>query len=948
MASTYALPLNSGSHLHLNHGNAHTHLHSHSNSHSHSHSRSHSHVHSHTHSPSCGHASPLPDTSPSRANGTWGNGGSVKKMPSNGSIKSSSQSVGNATPYLKAHEHSQTFTGFPNISPLKSMKNRPRGESDLGRPAIRTQTHLSPHRYGISPVQEVHSPSVGPSGNPLRECLSAVLLSLPYLIISLAYPKSSSDQSNISTLRNADLSDDSLPQPVPDDAISDVTPRAQSPLVQACTVTSSTLLLLGLLAKVGVFDKVLDKRKKSYAGANGSTKQRSPTLSREFISRSISKILSVGLPYYGAIQLGGSRFGLVLLTSLSAELSGPGLRYSNRFSGFDWRAILRTRQFSMLAILVGFCYDLFRAESRPYFSKTVGGYLALILSLSLYPPPLTGLGWPLISTPEDADLTLVAGFALTVFAVLASIVLTIPPFLSISTLAWLSCSIASTVAMFSFASPLQSQSQWQVGTAAGCTAIAIWGILFDSPTWITSGTSALLCGLSYFAVLYDKKLKSPRGEHSHSHTHPHIEPHDHLHGSHSALTGLILQRCEPGSIVHSVFLEKDSRRIAYFGMLNLTFMVIQFFYGFVSGSLGLLTDSIHMLFDCAGLAVGLAAAVMSKWPPEARFPYGYGKIGTLSGFANAIFLLLVSVEIILDAFARLWEGYELQRLNELLVVSILGFVVNIVGLTAFGHAHHHGHDHGHSHGHSHGSHDHVDSPVSVTPGSAVSHTHAPAARQHDHHDHDDENMRGIFLHILADALGSFAVIVSTLLIKYHGWYGWDPLASCLISFLIAGSSWPLVVSTGKKLLLSLPDKVEYDVRTTLGDLGDLRGVVGFSVPRFWIQDEGAAHADAHAHAHDHDHDHFHDHVHDHDHSHDQGCDHGYGHDPHMHGEHDHKHDGQPKILGVIHIIASITSDVEDVRERTAQFFKGRGIDAVVHVEREGQGYCWCGQGKGSN
>ena len=73
--------------------------------------------------------------------------------------------------------------------------------------------------------------------------------------------------------------------------------------------------------------------------------------------------------------------------------------------------------------------------------------------------------------------------------------------------------------------------------------------------------------------------------------------------------------------------------------LNLAFMAVQFFYGFASGSLGLITDSIHMLFDCAGLAVGLAAAVMSKWPPSRKFPYGYGKIDTLSGFANGIFLL---------------------------------------------------------------------------------------------------------------------------------------------------------------------------------------------------------------------------------------------------------------------------------------------------------------------
>lgn len=68
-------------------------------------------------------------------------------------------------------------------------------------------------------------------------------------------------------------------------------------------------------------------------------------------------------------------------------------------------------------------------------------------------------------------------------------------------------------------------------------------------------------------------------------------------------------------------------------------MLVQMAYGVITGSLGLLSDSIHMLFDCAALAVGLAAAVMSKWPPSARFPYGYGKIETLAGFANGIFLM---------------------------------------------------------------------------------------------------------------------------------------------------------------------------------------------------------------------------------------------------------------------------------------------------------------------
>lgn len=238
-------------------------------------------------------------------------------------------------------------------------------------------------------------------------------------------------------------------------------------------------------------------------------------------------------------------------------------------------------------------------------------------------------------------------------------------------------------------------------------------------------------------------------------------------------------------------------------------------------------------------------------------------------------------------------------------------------------------------------------------------------------------MQGIFLHILADALGSVAVIISTLLTKYYGWSGWDPIASCMIAILIFLSAIPLVKSAGMRLMLSLPADVEYGIRNTLQELSSLRGVVGYAVPKFWIEDEGAAHAEVHAHEHaksEHDHDHAHgnghgngqihshaehDHGHDHDHDHDHsGHTHSHSHThgnshSHSHYDHDHDHDhahaprGQ-RILGAIHIIAARGTDVEDVRERTAQFLKGKGMHVVVHVEREGEGNCWCGGGNKSN
>lgn len=217
-------------------------------------------------------------------------------------------------------------------------------------------------------------------------------------------------------------------------------------------------------------------------------------------------------------------------------------------------------------------------------------------------------------------------------------------------------------------------------------------------------------------------------------------------------------------------------------------------------------------------------------------------------------------------------------------------------------------------------------------------------------------MQGIFLHILADALGSVAVIISTLLTKYYGWSGWDPIASCIIAILIFVSAIPLVKSSGMRLMLSLPADVEYGIRNALQELSSLRGVIGYSVPKFWLEDEGAAHAEVHAKEHEgcgHGHTHSHSgHDHSHDHS---GHSHAHTHGDHSHdhSDHDHDHDHdhaprQPRILGVIHIIASRVANLEDVRERTAQFLKGHGMEVTVHVEREGETRCWCGGGNKTN
>ncbi|KAL8800126.1 MAG: hypothetical protein Q9182_005399 [Xanthomendoza sp. 2 TL-2023] len=429
--------------------------------------------------------------------------------------------------------------------------------------------------------------------------------------------------------------------------------------------------------------------------------------------------------------------------------------------------------------------------------------------------------------------------------------------------------------------------------------------------------------------------------------------------NHSKFTQYLLKIFQHRPLLHSILVEKDSRRIFYFMCLNFSFMLVQLFYGFATSSLGLLSDSIHMFFDCLALVVGLCAAVMSKWPPTPRFPYGYGKVDTLAGFANGIFLMLISIEIVYEAIERLVEGSEMQRIGELLTVSTLGLLVNLVGVTVFGHAHHghshgghdhshshgnhdHGHSHGgHSHGHSHADHEHCHdektdsgkanghhdhhnhhdrhhleekhsgeqedshpheqivhlhpspdpSPYSVpaTPSKPVhSHTHASDVAPHHHHGHGNENMHGIYLHILADTLGSAAVVASTILIHFYGWSGFDPIASCIIAILIFASAIPLVKSSATTLLLTVPEDTEFDLREALAGVSALKGVVGYAAPKFWLS-EGS----------------------------------------------------ERKVQGVIHVTAARGADMEDVKERSVAYLKSRHMDVLVQVERDGVNRCWC-------
>lgn len=268
-------------------------------------------------------------------------------------------------------------------------------------------------------------------------------------------------------------------------------------------------------------------------------------------------------------------------------------------------------------------------------------------------------------------------------------------------------------------------------------------------------------------------------------------------------------------VLSQIMENSDSRRIFYFLILNLIFTGIEMLYGIWTNSLGLISDGFHMLFDCTALFFGLYAAVMTHWKPTRVFSFGYGRVEILSGFVNGLFLIVIACCILTEALGRLVDPPHINT-DKLLFVSVVGFIVNLIGIFAF-----HTHGHNHSHSHSNHTHKHID------------HTHKHS-HSHDHeHSLKNTNMQGIFLHILADTMGSVGVIISSILIEQLGWLIADPICSLFISILIIISVIPLLKSCASSLMLSTPNHT--NVKEAIDKLPLLDGVLSHTDSHFWQQ-----------------------------------------------------------------------------------------------------------------
>ena len=217
----------------------------------------------------------------------------------------------------------------------------------------------------------------------------------------------------------------------------------------------------------------------------------------------------------------------------------------------------------------------------------------------------------------------------------------------------------------------------------------------------------------------------------------------------------------PGAHDHTNDLREASKRSLILALILICgYMVVEIIGGVLSGSLALLADAGHMLTDAASIGLALAAMHFATRAASARRTFGYHRLEILAALVNALALGGISVWVIIEAYDRFANLPEVEG-GLMLAVGSIGLVVNVAAAWIL-----------------HGS---------------VKHS---------------INVEGAFQHVIADLLGSVAVVVSGLLIWAFGWHLADPILSVLIGIVILFNTWRLLAKVVHVLLEGAPEHID--------------------------------------------------------------------------------------------------------------------------------------------
>ena len=210
--------------------------------------------------------------------------------------------------------------------------------------------------------------------------------------------------------------------------------------------------------------------------------------------------------------------------------------------------------------------------------------------------------------------------------------------------------------------------------------------------------------------------------------------------------------------------------------LTTTYLVVEVIGAFWTNSLALLSDAAHMATDALGLMIALTAVRLSRRPPDARRTYGYARLEALGAVTNGLLLFGVGIYILWEAAERFRQPQDIASTG-MMWVAAFGLVVNLIAMRL----------------------------LSAGSGESL-------------------NVKGAYLEVWSDMLGSVAVIAGGLIIHFTGWTLVDPILAVLIGLWVLPRTWVLLRDAINVLLEGVPKgvvlgDVEQALRTHAGVAG---------------------------------------------------------------------------------------------------------------------------------
>lgn len=198
------------------------------------------------------------------------------------------------------------------------------------------------------------------------------------------------------------------------------------------------------------------------------------------------------------------------------------------------------------------------------------------------------------------------------------------------------------------------------------------------------------------------------------------------------------------------------------------FLVAEVIGAFLTNSLALLSDAAHMGTDALALVIALVAVRLSRRPPDAKRTFGYVRMEAMGAMANGLLLFAVAGYILWEAMGRFRQPPEVASTG-MLVIALIGLVVNLIAMRL------------------------------LKAGSG-----------------DSLNMKGAYLEVWSDMLGSIGVILGAVIIKLTGWAIVDPILAVLIGLWVLPRTWILLREAGNVLMMGVPKGIQLDeVRAAL-------------------------------------------------------------------------------------------------------------------------------------